>query len=79
MLFERLVLHRGVPGWATVVVAISFFSGVQLLSLGVIAEYIARIFKETKARPLFIVEETIGEFVPMEECAQADPHLLRAD
>lgn len=73
VLFERLVLHRGVPGWATVVVAISFFSGVQLLSLGVIAEYIARIFKETKARPLFIVEETIGEFAPVGESGQVGP------
>jgi len=71
-------LHRGVPGWATVVAAISLLSGVQLLSLGVIAEYVARIFKETKARPLFIVEETIGEIAPTGECGPAEPDVLRA-
>jgi glycosyltransferase involved in cell wall biosynthesis len=79
VLFERLVLHRGVPGWATVVAAISFLSGVQLLSLGVIAEYVARIFKETKARPLFIVEETIGDLATAEECGHLDPSLEIAE
>jgi len=41
-------------------VSIAFFAGVQLLSLGVIGEYIARIFAEVKGRPLYLVAERIG-------------------
>lgn len=48
------------PGWSSIICAISFFSGVQLLSLGVIGQYIARIYDESKSRPLYIVEETIN-------------------
>ena len=45
-------------GWTSIMVAISFFSGVQLLSLGLVGEYIARIYDETKGRPLYIVKDT---------------------
>ena len=45
-------------GWTSIMVAISFFSGVQLLSLGIVGEYIARIYDETKGRPLYIVKDT---------------------
>lgn len=47
-------------GWTSLMVAISFFSGVQLLSLGIVGEYIARIYDETKGRPLYVVEEKIN-------------------
>lgn len=55
-----LVYGRDVPGYATLVVAIFFLGGLQLLSIGVLGEYIARIFAETKQRPLFIIEEKRG-------------------
>ena len=48
------------PGFPSLIVSITFFSGVQLISLGVIGEYIARIFNEVKGRPLYLVEETIN-------------------
>ena len=51
---------REVPGYATLAVAIFFLGGLQLLSIGVLGEYIAHIFRETKRRPQFIVEQTIG-------------------
>ena len=51
---------RDVPGYATLAVAIFFLGGLQLLSIGVLGEYIARVFTETKRRPLFIVEKTVG-------------------
>lgn len=46
-----------VPGWASTVTAIGFFSGVQLICLGVIGEYIGKIYLETKHRPRYIISE----------------------
>ena len=57
---STLAFGRDVPGYATLAVAIFFLGGLQLLSIGVLGEYIARIFAETKRRPLFIIEETNG-------------------
>ncbi len=48
------------PGFATLVVLISFFAGTQLVTIGVIGEYIGRIFDEVKRRPLYIVERFSG-------------------
>ncbi|MCX7899747.1 MAG: glycosyltransferase family 2 protein [Methylocystis sp.] len=48
------------PGFPTLVVSIAFFSGVQLISLGVLGEYVARIFNEVKGRPLYLVAERIA-------------------
>jgi len=47
------------PGFPTLVVSIAFFAGVQLLSLGVLGEYVARIFNEVKGRPLYLIAERI--------------------
>lgn len=52
---EELVYDIPVPGYPTIVVSIMFFSGVQLFSLGVIGEYLGRVFEEVKRRPNFIV------------------------
>lgn len=60
VIVTTLVFGRDVPGYATLVVAIFFLGGLQLLSIGVLGEYIARIFAETKQRPLFIIEEKRG-------------------
>ena len=55
-------LQRGnpVPGWPTVVVSLMFFSGVQLLSIGILGEYIGRIFNEVKRRPVYLLRESAG-------------------
>ena len=50
-----------IPGWASIVVAVTFFSGVQLTMLGVMGEYIARIHEEVKQRPLYIVRDVWDE------------------
>jgi dolichol-phosphate mannosyltransferase len=47
------------PGLPTTVLVVSFFSGVQLLSLGLMGEYIGRIYDEVKRRPKYIVDRTI--------------------
>jgi glycosyltransferase involved in cell wall biosynthesis len=57
LLFEHYVLGDHLPGWATLSVGMMFSSGVQLLALGVIAEYLGRTFEEVKQRPIFIVAE----------------------
>ena len=55
-----------VPGYASLIVSVMFFSGVQLISLGVIGGYIGRIFAEVKRRPLYIVAEETGPDVEIE-------------
>ena len=57
---RTLLYGVDVPGFATLVVALFFFSGIQLVSLGVLGEYIGRIFAEVKRRPLYLVAERIG-------------------
>lgn len=49
-----------VPGYPSLIVSLMFFSGIQLMSLGMIGEYVGRIFAEVKRRPLYVVAETIG-------------------
>ena len=44
----------------TIVIVVSFFSGIQLLSLGIMGEYVGRIYDETRARPRYIVESSYG-------------------
>jgi dolichol-phosphate mannosyltransferase len=48
------------PGWASLFVAILFFSGVQLISVGIIGQYLARIYDEIKHRPRYIIKRTAG-------------------
>lgn len=49
-----------VSGWTTIVVGLMLFSGIQIVSLGVVGEYIGRVFEEVKARPLYIVKRERG-------------------
>jgi len=54
---RTLIFGIDVPGWSTLVVAVSLLGGVQLISIGVLGEYLARVFTEVKGRPGFIVAE----------------------
>lgn len=53
-------LAINVPGWTTLMVFILFLGGVQLILIGVLGEYLGRIYEEIKRRPLYVVEEVVG-------------------
>jgi glycosyltransferase involved in cell wall biosynthesis len=53
---RTLMMGREVPGYASMMVVILFLAGAQLIAIGVIGEYVGRIFVETKARPLYLIE-----------------------
>ena len=57
---RTLFFHEPVAGFTSLVVLITFFGGIQLLSIGIIGEYIGRIFNETKNRPLYVVKNIQG-------------------
>lgn len=57
---KTIVFGVDVPGYASIIVCVLFLGGLQLLSLGIIGEYIGRIFIEVKQRPLYIIKEKIG-------------------
>ena len=58
---RTLLFGIDVPGYPSLIVSVMFFSGIQLLSLGIIGEYVGRIFAEVKRRPLYVVAERLGE------------------
>ncbi len=58
----RLTTGTALLGQATTIIIVLFFGGVQLISLGIIGEYIGRIYDETKGRPLYVVAETPEDF-----------------
>jgi hypothetical protein len=60
ILIEALIFGINAPGFPTLVISVMFFAGVQLISLGVIGEYLGRIYEEVKGRPLFVVTREIG-------------------
>jgi len=54
---QKLTIGLSPPGFATLVVAIFFLAGIQLITIGVIGEYVGRIFEEVKARPLYVARQ----------------------
>jgi glycosyltransferase involved in cell wall biosynthesis len=57
---KTLIFGADLPGFPSLIVAIMFFGGIQLLSIGILGEYIARIFTEVKQRPKYIIETKHG-------------------
>ena len=58
-LYIRFFTDKTVQGWTSVIVVVLFLGGVQLLSLGIIGQYVGRIFDEAKGRPLYFVDELV--------------------
>jgi glycosyltransferase involved in cell wall biosynthesis len=59
ILLGKFVLHTAIPGWTSTVLPIYFLGGVQILSIGILGEYLSKIYMETKQRPLYFIEEKI--------------------
>jgi polyisoprenyl-phosphate glycosyltransferase len=59
VLWVKLATNEAIPGWASSVIPIYFLGGIQLLSIGVLGEYVAKLYIETKRRPRYFVEETL--------------------
>jgi polyisoprenyl-phosphate glycosyltransferase len=55
----RLLTDESVPGWASVVIPMYFLGGLQMLALGIMGGYLARIYSETKQRPRFIIQQSV--------------------
>ncbi|TXT37101.1 MAG: glycosyl transferase family protein, partial [Comamonadaceae bacterium] len=68
---EYFITGIAVPGYATIVVGMMFFSGIQLLSIGILAEYVGRIYEEVKQRPNYLVSLQLGQGLPSPLAPQA--------
>lgn len=60
IVFQTLFYGVDVPGYASLMVTVLFLGGIQLLAIGILGEYLGRIFNETKSRPLYFVRETVN-------------------
>lgn len=58
VLYIKLFTNYAVPGWTSLLGAVLFLGGIQLLTIGVMGEYIGRIYEETKQRPLYFIRKT---------------------
>lgn len=66
LIIRTLLFGIDVPGYASLMVAILFLGGIQLLTLGIIGEYLGRVYQEVKGRPLYLVKECYGFDCPRE-------------
>ncbi|MFH2004883.1 MAG: glycosyltransferase family 2 protein [Bacteroidota bacterium] len=60
VIYEKLFTNKAILGWASTIVSIAFLGGMILLTLGIIGEYIGRIYDEVKQRPLYIIRDKVG-------------------
>ncbi|HEX5312452.1 glycosyltransferase family 2 protein [Aquabacterium sp.] len=69
---QDYIFHgNAVSGWTTIIVCLLFFVGIQLISLGILGEYIARIFEEVKNRPVYVVRRALGQGLAQDTDASA--------
>ena len=61
IIFEKIFLEIPIPGYASIIVSVLFLGGIQLIFLGIIGEYIGRIYEEVKRRPIYIVRKFLNE------------------
>ena len=61
--YVKYVIDDAVPGWATMTASVLFLGGIQLVGIGILGEYIGRVFEEVKQRPLYLVGRHLGKKV----------------
>ena len=77
IVIDTLLFGSDVAGWATVAAGIMFSTGIQLVCIGVIGEYVGRLYEEVKQRPLYLIDETISsERVNSESLTTGNNHQL---
>jgi dolichol-phosphate mannosyltransferase len=60
LVVSHLIDHEAPQGWTSLIVTMLFLGGIQLLALGILGEYLGRMFEEVKQRPLFVARELLG-------------------
>lgn len=59
VVFEKLFLDSTVQGWSSMMISIYFIGGIQIMSIGIIGEYVGRIFQQSKGRPRYIIDKEV--------------------
>ena len=70
-IYAKVFLHQTVQGFAALIVVMTFLSGVLLFFLGIVGEYVGRVYEELKARPLYVVDRCIGHAFTDRPAAQS--------
>lgn len=65
-LYMGIFSDKVVPGWASLMIVVLFLGGVQMITLGIMGEYLGRIYDQVKGRPLYVVQKKLGDFTGSE-------------
>lgn len=79
ILYVRFVTGAAVSGWASILASVLFLGSVQLLSIGLLGEYLGRIYMESKHRPIYIVRDQIGDEASSDAAATEVASAARSD
>jgi dolichol-phosphate mannosyltransferase len=77
LMINAFLLNSTAAGWAIIIIAILFLSGIQLVCTGVIGEYISRIFDEVRRRPLYLVQSVKGRLTEKSENKLKESYMAR--
>lgn len=78
IIVKTMLFGERVAGYPTLMVSVLFLGGIQLISLGVIGEYLGRVYEEVKARPLYLLAETVG-IAPVQSAARAGAEVAQRE